>query len=115
MSEKIMFYLLEGCMYTQLVYNLLNDFKFYKNIINVNINDKDSYKITNNYNSFPQIFYFKNNVKYLIGGYNEFNLLCNFKYNKKNLNNDILTLQRELDLDKKIIYRILIYMNKIKN
>ena len=112
MSEKITIYLLEGCMYSQLVLNILRNNSYYYQIINVNINDKESYKIQNRMNTFPQIFFFINDVKYLIGGYTELYKLQMFKYNKKTFKKDFEILKRELDLDKKVLLRLLIYINK---
>lgn len=114
MTEKILIYLLEGCMYTQLILNILKNYNFYYNIIFVNQNEKDSIKQVNNMYSFPQIYYIldEKTSKYKIGGYEEFNLLNNFKFNKKTFKNDIMILQKNLDLDKKILLRILIYINK---
>ena len=89
MSEKLLIYLLEGCMYTQEMLNLLKNIDCYYHIKFVNQNDKGSVKLSNNMYSFPQVFYVVNNIKHKIGGYDEFKLLSEFKYYKKSYANDI--------------------------
>jgi len=112
MTEKILIYLLEGCMYSQQIINMLRNEDYYYHIINVNVNDKGNYKLQNKMTTFPQIFFITSDVKYMIGGIDNFKLLDNFIYNKKTFKNDFEILKRNLDLDKKVLLRLIIYMNK---
>jgi len=114
MTEKILIYLLDGCMYTQDVINILRKENYYYHIIYVNINDKESYKLQHKMTTFPQIFFITNDIKYMIGGIDNFKLLHFFIYNKKTFKKDFEILKRDLDLDKKVLLRLLIYMNKRK-
>lgn len=111
-NEMIVFYLLEGCLYSQMILNILKNSYYYYNIINVNPNDKGNYKIKNKMNTFPQIFYIYNDIKYKLGGYQEFNKLNMYFYNKKTYQNDIQNLKKNLNLDHKILLRLLIFLNK---
>ena len=114
MTEKILIYLLDSCMYTQDVINMLIKEKYYYQIINVNINDKESYKLQHKMTTFPQIFFITSDVKYMIGGIDNFKLLNSFIYNKKIFKKDFEILKKDLDLDKKVLLRLLIYINKKK-
>ena len=112
MIEKIIIYLLEGCMFTQQVMNIMKKEDYYYTIISVNINDKDNYKLQNKMNTFPQVFFITNDIKYKIGGFEELNKLNEWTYYKKTFKNDIDILNRTLELDTKILLRLLIYTNK---
>lgn len=114
MTEKILIYLLEGCMYSQQIINMLRKEKYYYHIISVNNNDKGNYKLQNKMTTFPQIFFITSNIKYMIGGYDNFKLLNDFIYNKKKFKKEYKILGKELNLDKKVLLRLLIYMNRKK-
>jgi glutaredoxin len=112
MTEKILIYLLEGCMYSQQIINMLRKEDYYYHIINVNVNDKENYKLQNKMSTFPQIFFITSNIKYMIGGIDNFKLLNNFIYNKKTFKKDFEFMKIDIDLDIKVFLRLLIYMNK---
>ncbi len=71
-------YYLESCYYSKKAEELLKQYGFPYQKINVKQNEKDDYKIKLNKNTFPQIYYYSNDKCYQIGGYTEFeNLIKN--------------------------------------
>jgi len=81
--------LLDGCPYCKKTKNILDKYKFKKNIITVYNQDKEKWK-SRKINTFPQIYLMRANKKnhLLLGGYNDLNFIENqiSKLNDKNLN-----------------------------
>ena len=61
-------YSLEYCFYSKKAEELLKQYGFPYQKINVKQSEKDNYKKQLNKNTFPQIFYYSNDKCYLIGG-----------------------------------------------
>lgn len=85
-------YVIDGCPFCYKSKLLLKTLKIRFKEINVKENEKCKYKKMNKMNTFPQIFYVKNNEKLKIGGFDELEFLISLVEIKKkfNFNNKII-------------------------
>lgn len=109
--DTIVIYSLNGCGYSrEAVKNLdSNDIKY--KIYNIEWDNKEEYKIRNNMNTFPQIFYQdKYGKKIKIGGSDVLTELLDLIENtKKNKNIDkmINEIKQKLKLDRKTTLKVI--------
>jgi glutaredoxin len=108
MTEYIIGYILKGCPYSMMADDILKK-NSANQLIYVDQLQKNIYKEQNKMNTFPQIFYIKNNIKYMIGGYNNLSKLLD-KHSLTNLK----TLHSNIysNIPYRIFLKLLLYLNK---
>jgi|SaaInlStandDraft_6_1057023.scaffolds.fasta_scaffold06780_4 glutaredoxin len=116
--NKIIIYSLDGCSYSQYAINTLKYNNIDYQVIHIDKDDKEYYKITHNINSFPHILYLnKNDDKYKIGGNDDLNEIFKIINDTKENTTDskalekfnimVDTIQSKLSLDKKTTLQLI--------
>ena len=112
--DKIVIYSLNGCGYSRAAVNTLKENNIKHDIYHVDWDNKEDYKISNNMNTFPQIFYQKKNgSRVKIGGNSDLdNLLDIINTTKANNKFDdmINAIQTKLFLDKGTTLRLINFL-----
>ncbi len=99
---------LEGCPYSILAENLLNNMKINHNLIRTKYNDCDKYR-TDDIKTFPQIYLKKENSKgnLLLGGYDDLKYSIDLFKGQKLNDNNINKFMKKYDWSRKSALRLI--------
>ena len=99
---------LEGCPYSISAENLLTNMKIKHNLIRIKYNDCDKY-ITDDIQTFPQIYLKKNNSKgsLLLGGYDDLKYSIDLFKGQKLNDNNINNFMKKYNWSKKSVLRLI--------
>jgi glutaredoxin len=108
MTEYIIGYILKGCPYSMMADEILKKNPI-NQIIYVDQSQKAIYKQQNKMDTFPQIFFIKNNKKFKIGGYDNLSKLLdkNNLIDRKELHKHICT-----NVPYKTFLNLLMYLHR---
>jgi len=111
---KIVIYSLNGCGYSRAAVETLKKNNIKHEIINVDWDNKEDYKRSNNMQTFPQVFFKKKSSSRIkIGGNSDLNNILDLvKKTKKNKKFDIMlnTIKNNLSIDKRTSLEIIDFL-----